>query len=1037
MATYPPPREYVPIFNPEDWEYAGDAAGISQAAADLRYLLKNATDTATALETFAAGILTNTITGIGGNLVLGSIGGTVTIYGNTIVANVSNLDVTDAQITVNKNGVSPLNAGLQVESGNAIVSSLLNDANADWVLSSSNNRIYLDQIRGSSVGNVTISNSNLIVTTNGNNKAEVHPTYVCVNDGAGNITGFQLQAGHGCAGTQNALDFQLKTNNTNRMDIDGTNGNIRITSTLPSTSSTTGALVVEGGLGVNGNLFASGNVSAANISTSGTFATTGNLTAGNISTVAQLSVGTNMTVTGQGNITGVLNCGTGTGTSYLNYGAVQLLGSSTTTNGLLRFTKAANVNYIQSAVTNIGGNFAPLIITAGGTIGRRWMTVTDQGVMIGNTIAAGTVPVSNLYVLGNALITSNLLVQSNITATARIDAPTAIVGDPAAYGVFLNTSIGASQVGVAIENSGLGNTVIQPQQQGVAWRNTYINPNGGLLSVGSSTPPSAAERLYVNGIANISGQLFTNGQTVNLSASTVEIKSLTGTGTVQQLLNFNTHQASRGGGMLYSQPDANVKQFFGRAYVGGSSINGIYYNTTTTGGDVYTAADGITKFVLFDTGNLQLNGNANINGSLNVVGNIVGGNLVSTGSVSTTGNVNIGNLFVSSYANIRGPANVAGIFRIESTQDSFATSNGALVVSGGCGINGSINMGGNLNAAGALITSQNGSTALQVTGSGWVTGTLTSNQFTSNNVVSGNLLIGGGTLSEGCKCVIRNNVVDTVVNGTTLGNAVNLIEMENPSRSWYFGTSGSGGDQFYIGSSGGAANDPDYLFYLDTGGRLMAYPPVTGAITGPNTTDIFTARGNANISGNCWVGGNIISTTDIITPAMEITGTGANALWVGGDANVRSANIRGALTINSGASGPGEGNVTITNDFNNANLTVNGVIRTLGVTSEGSVVVGNAGPLNFLRTPSIQFVSGGPRFVFEKGINASGVNAITFASNFNATPTLQITPVDTTNSSVTAVIVNVDMNGANVNFKNSANSTISRAFHWFAMGNVP
>lgn len=246
---------------------------------------------------------------------------------------------------------------------------------------------------------------------------------------------------------------------------------------------------------------------------------------------------------------------------------------------------------------------------------------------------------------------------------------------------------------------------------------------------------------------------------------------------------------------------------------------------------------------------------------------------------------------------------------MKALKELFRHQNGALVVSGGVGIGGDINMIGNINAGGALITSQNTTTALQVTGGGFMTGTLTNNQLTSNNVVSGNLAIGGGTLSEGVKCVIRNNVIDTTVNGTTLGNAVNLIELENPNRSWYFGSSGILGDEFYIGTSGGIANDPDYLFYLDTSGRLMCYPPVSGSITAPTSTDIFTARGNALISSNLLVDGNIRANIEIFTPILEVSGTGSNVLYVGGEANIGSAFIRGNANI------LGQANITANWEF--------------------------------------------------------------------------------------------------------------------------
>jgi hypothetical protein len=760
MSLYPPPLEDQAIFNPVNWE-ASTQGDLTQQQADARYIFKTQSDTATGLITFTNGIVTNSLqsytgnisigsNGTANNIVIGSSNTNVFLYGNVTSIEVSNLVVEDASIILNKNGISPLGAGIEIESNGSIVSSMLNDINGDFVFTSGNNRIYVDSI-GEKTANSNITFIDPILVNDGSGTiAKVEPSFFYLENGSDRGFLKLNPASDFNMGTSSNLDLYLKTWNTTRMTIegDGSNinmeiplimkseanvlGNLRVSKEIIATGNITGGnLITNGSLGTNGNLSA-GNISTTGLLSAGNISTSVNISAGNISTIQAVSVGTNMTVTGQANVSGVFNCGTGVGTSTFNYQDVRFLGSATSSSGILRFTRDANINYLQTALTASSGNGAPLIISPWASV-ERWMTITRTGIMIGNTVANGVVPPSNLYVLGNALISSNLTVQSSISATSGLNALNGSFGNTSSYAVFLNTAMGTGNIGVTIENSSLGNTIIQPQHQGVAWRNTYLNPNGGLVAIGSTTPPNATDELYVNGTANI-------------------------------------------------------------------------------------------------------------NGLLSVMGN----------------------------ANIRGNANIAGIVRIESTQGTFATGNGALVVSGGVGIGADINMGGNLNAGGALISASNTTEALRIIGGGTMTGTMVANQFTGNNVVSGNLLIGGASLSEGVKCSIRNNVVDTVVNGTTLGNATNLIEMENANRSWYFGTSGSVGDQFYIGSTGGTANDPDYLFYLDSGGRLMAYPPVSGAITAPNSTDIFTARGNANISTNLWVGGRQ-------TFIGDFTQTGGNA----------------------------------------------------------------------------------------------------------------------------------------------------------------
>jgi hypothetical protein len=99
-------------------------------------------------------------------------------------------------------------------------------------------------------------------TTDGSNTVTVEPTVVCVSDGT-NTGGFQLTGGTFCTGTLNALNLGIKTNNTTRMTVAGSNGQVAITTGIASTSSTTGALVITGGAGVTGDLYVGGTITSS------------------------------------------------------------------------------------------------------------------------------------------------------------------------------------------------------------------------------------------------------------------------------------------------------------------------------------------------------------------------------------------------------------------------------------------------------------------------------------------------------------------------------------------------------------------------------------------------------------------------------------------------------------------------------------------------------------------------------------------------------------------------------------------------------
>lgn len=168
--------------------------------------------------------------------------------------------------------------------------------------------------------------------------------------------------------------------------------------------------------------------------------------------------------------------------------------------------------------------------------------------------------------------------------------------------------------------------------------------------------------------------------------------------------------------------------------------------------------------------------------------------------------------------------------------------------------------------------------------------------------ISGNLFVGGATASETTRVIIKNDIVDTVTNGTTSGTSINMLGLNNSSRTWYFGSDGatSGNTQLYLGTSGGQANDPDYFCYWDTSGRMMVYTPVSGSITAPNSTDLFTVRGNANIVGNINFTGNLFQNGNLFTGgggSQWITGNGSGNIYYNGNVGINKSNPIYALDV--------------------------------------------------------------------------------------------------------------------------------------------
>jgi hypothetical protein len=350
MSAYnpPTPNPPTPIYNPSEFTVV-DTTGITETEADARYIKKSG-DTATGLINFANDLTTNSIDVFtGGNLNIGTsvnndiitIGNptaNVFIYGNITSIDVQNLVVEDSTITVNKNGLTPTGAGLEVESANVIVSSLLNDATGDWVLNSTNDRLYLNELKEYTVGGNINALSNIIVNRGLGPKVVITDRNLESTNGTViNELKTDIAATHGMVGTRTAHNLEIHTNNTPRatfngttgalslntgVDVDfgqndisniasiqpplnsgviiggltvgssdtvsfytsnsnrggfGTTGVLSLLTTTPSTTSSNGSLVVSGGVGISGNLNVSGNIGFSNI-----VGLNGNIRTGNI-----------------------------------------------------------------------------------------------------------------------------------------------------------------------------------------------------------------------------------------------------------------------------------------------------------------------------------------------------------------------------------------------------------------------------------------------------------------------------------------------------------------------------------------------------------------------------------------------------------------------------------------------------------------------------------------------------------------------------------------------------------------------------------
>jgi hypothetical protein len=246
MAIYPPPSYTVPfsgiIFNSSYFTSTNDSS-LSVDQANNLYLRKTFSDTATALETFNAGISTPSITS-DTTLAIGSVAGNVTITGlNTDIGTTKTSGSTtigSATIPVTLNGAVSLNTILSTSTLNINATGLGNPINigGSGTTTTINNILSCDFIRGK---DTTGTQSLFDTKTSGN--------LTCLGVGTGilDIGGsgvkFDTLSTNNPTGVQSL--FSNKTAGTLNLGSGMTNGSINLLNTGSGSVNVRGKLVVD------------------------------------------------------------------------------------------------------------------------------------------------------------------------------------------------------------------------------------------------------------------------------------------------------------------------------------------------------------------------------------------------------------------------------------------------------------------------------------------------------------------------------------------------------------------------------------------------------------------------------------------------------------------------------------------------------------------------------------------------------------------------------------------------------------------------
>ena len=533
-----------------------------------------------------------------------------------------------------------------------------------------------------------------------------------------------------------------------RLRVDSA-GNVVVFQTTTSTSTTTGALVVNGGVGVAGALYAN-NFNGVSLY-AGTIGNSGATLTGTLSTAAQTnitSIGTlgSLTVSGTTNLQG-------------------------TTNGATINATSLYATTIGNTATAINGNLINGSAVYAGTIGNTGTILT------GTLSTAAQTNITSVGTLTGLVSSANITAQTANVYAANIIANTAIYG--AAY-YYANGTAFTGGGGGGSTSPGGANTMVQFNNSGSFAGATYLQYNitsGNLVSNSTTTSTSTTTgALVISGGVGIGGNI--NGGSNGTSTAQHNLLSgaqnaptagsiLVGAQTVFSGAgsNYLTHGQYPAGSTINT-----IGVGFGQWLQSGYSGNATYYPIILNplGGTVVvgsgTNSTSTTSGALAVYGGIGVSGNLYVGGNLSIAGNTT---FINTQTITTTDTIAapiisanvVGNVGSSHYGTIATNAQpfitsvgtLTGLISSANITAQTANVYAAYVVANS-GIQGTLitNAQTNITSVGtllSLITSGNITAQTANIYAGNIisnTALITTSTTASNSTTTGALLVSGG-----------------------------------------------------------------------------------------------------------------------------------------------------------------------------------------------------------------------------------------------------------------------------------------------------
>ncbi len=610
--------------------------------------------------------------------VLGGVGiaGSAYLSGNVNAGSANVRDLTTNRVVfVGANGKLVDDADLSFNTSTKVLNALVSNATTATNIAGGASGSLVYQTANGQTGFIPIGAGGLLLLSNGSEPVWATTSSV--------VAGAAFTASNLLFGEQYQIPYQtgpgltaFEHNFRYNYDTDTLlTVNAQFTGTTNASSTITGALVVSGGVGIGGNLYVGGNL-FANVSGSSSSST-------NVATVA-----TNLNAA-----------------HYLTFVDSN---NAATAFELLYTTSSVSFNPNNGNLT-VGGSIyggATLFITG---------VVATSSVSAGSLISTGTLQVTGLSTLGETTATTTRV--QTLTSYGDVDIQSATLSS--------STTTGALKVAGGV---GIGEDLF------VGQKITGLLPNGELLSLGNTSDGTdkyiSIKSLYgsmeigrngnTNAYINTNMAVGTfdishNATKIQINASNEVVIPQT---TVASSTNSGALKVAGGvgiGGNLYAGGDLYVGG--NEVLTGDLAVNGGDITTTETTASIFNSNATTVNFVgagtaitigattgytairnlttITDTTNAtsHLTGALQVRGGVGISGALWVNQTLRVVSNSTLGNVSAA-VTTATQLQVNGTANITGVLSVTETQDSNATTNGALRVSGGVGIAKNITAGG-------------------------------------------------------------------------------------------------------------------------------------------------------------------------------------------------------------------------------------------------------------------------------------------------------------------------------------------------------